>query len=96
MGVIKAHTLRAFRIHVCAFCICFQGCDPSSSHSAASAWSDLAVWGAGPSVRSNCLCLHRSQCHPGKLTNSHHSHRMAALAAATAAVAAVVRCICFK
>lgn len=61
MFVSHSHTVYAFMIYVC-----LQGCDSSSSHPAASAGSDLAVWSAGPSVCSSCLYLHRSQCLPGK------------------------------
>lgn len=56
-----SHTVYAFMIYVC-----LQGRDTSSSHPAAGAGSDLAVWSAGPSVCSRCLYLHRSQCLPGK------------------------------
>lgn len=53
-------------INACAFCVCLQGCDPSSSHPAAGAGSDLAMRSVGPSVCSSRLCLYCSQCFPGK------------------------------
>ena len=60
------YSVFAFMTHVCALCVCLQGCDPSSSHPAASAGSDLAVWSVGSSVCCGCICLHRSQCLPGE------------------------------
>lgn len=58
--------------HVCIYdlgiwiCACLQGCGTSGSHPSASAWSDLAVWSAGPSLCGSCLYLHRPQCLSGK------------------------------
>lgn len=46
--------------------VCLQGGDPAGSHPAAGSGSDLALWGAGPSVCGGRLHLHRSQCLPGK------------------------------